>query len=533
MQEIIHDEDVKSPKTSGSSVHSVVSSHSSIHDNSRLVDETRRSLKSRHISLLAIGGTIGTLLFVQIGTPLTQGGPANLLIAFVLWCTVILAFNNCLAEMVVYMPISSPFIRFIDHFVDPALGFCTGWIYFLTQATALPFEIVAFNIILRYWTDKIPVAAMSAALIVAYIFLNFVAVRFYGESEFWLSMGKVILMIGLIAFTFFAMVGVNPLHDKFGFRYWSSDSVPGAPFAEYLGTGPVGHFHGFAACLIQAALIIVGPDYVAIAAGEAEDPRKTMPRAFRTTVHRLAGFFILGAICVGTLVPYNDPDLVESVINPRPGVGASPYVMGMARLKIKVLPHIVNALVLSSVFSAGNTYFYIGSRILFGLALEGKAPKLLAKCTKRGVPIYSVIVMVLFSLLAFMQVSERGTLVLNWLLNLLSSAGILARAFICLAYIRFHKAMNLQGIPRTELPYRTYLQPFSAYYACVALLVIVFVYQYTLFLKGHWNTVTFIFSYGILVIAPILYFGYKWWHKTKIVPLEDIRFFDEERKLVE
>jgi amino acid transporter len=142
-----------------------------------------------------------------------------------------------------------------------------------------------------------------------------------------------------------------------------------------------------------------GPDYVAIAAGEAEDPRKTMPRAFSTTVHRLAIFFILGAICVGTLIPYNDPDLVESVINPKPGVGASPFVMSMGRLKIKVLPHIVNALVLSSVFSAGNTYFYIGSRILFGLALEGKAPKILAKCTKRGVPIYSVIIMVLFSFL--------------------------------------------------------------------------------------------------------------------------------------
>lgn len=171
--------------------------------------------------------------------------------------------------------------------------------------------------------------------------------------------------------------------------------------------------------MIQAALIIVGmfsmlgqfvrgwltgveflgPDYVAIAAGEAKEPRKTMPRAFRTTFHRLATFFILGAFCVGTLLPYSDPDLVKSVTDPEPGVGASPFVIAMKRLNIKVLPHIVNVLVLSSVFSAGNTYFYIGSRILFGLALEGKAPKILAKCSKRGVPIYSICVMVLFSLL--------------------------------------------------------------------------------------------------------------------------------------
>ncbi|KXN91492.1 General amino acid permease AGP2 [Leucoagaricus sp. SymC.cos] len=480
---------------------------------SHFTDETQRSLESRHISLLAIGGTIGTLLFVQIGTPLTQGGPGSMLIAFVIWSTVILAFNNCLAEMVVWMPISSPFVH---HFVDPALGFCTGWIYFLTQATALPFEIVAFNLILRYWSDKIPVEVMTSVLIVTYILLNFFAVRFYGESEFWLSMGKVILMIGLIAFTFFAMIGVNPLHDRFGFRYWRSKNVPGAPFAEYITTGPLGHFHGFAACLIQAALIIVGPDYVAIAAGEAKEPRKTMPRAFQTTIHRLTSFFILGAFCVGSLLPYSDPDLVKSVTDPQPGVGASPFVIAMRRLNIKVLPDIVNVLVLTSVFSAGNTYFYIGSRILFGLALEGKAPKILAKCTKKGVPIYSVIIMVFFSLLAFMQVSEKGTIVLNWLLNLLSSAGILARAFISLAYIRFYKAMKIQGQSREQLPYRTRFQPFCGYYSMIALTFTVFVYQYPLFLKGRWSTNTFIFSYGILVIMPILYFGYKVWKKTKV-----------------
>ncbi|KAF9448029.1 general amino acid permease AGP2 [Macrolepiota fuliginosa MF-IS2] len=512
-----------------STTHSVKSLGSTSDPSTQVIDETQRSLESRHISLLAIGGTIGTLLFVQIGTPLTQGGPGSMLIAFVLWSSVILAFNNCLAEMVVWMPISSPFIRFIDRFVDPALSFCAGWIYFLTQATALPFEIVAFNLILRYWTDKIPVTAMSIALIVIYIFLNIFAVRLYGESEFWLSMGKVILMIGLIAFTFLVMLGANPLHDRFGFRYWQPENVPGAPFAEYISTGSLGRFHGFAACMIQAALIIVGPDYVAIAAGEAKEPRKIMPRAFSATFHRLTTFFVLGAFCVGTLVPFSDPDLVKSVTDPEPGVGASPFVIAMRRLNIKVLPDIVNAMVLTSVFSAGNTYFYIGSRTLFGLALEGKAPKLLAKCNKKGVPVYSVGVMILFSLLAFMQVSEKGTVVLNWLLNLLSSAGIITRAFVSLAYIRFHKAMKVQGISRKELPHRTYLQPFCGYYSMVALIFIVFVYQYPLFLRGRWNTVTFIFSYGILAIVPLLYFGWKVWKKTKIVPLGEIRFFDEER----
>lgn len=174
-----------------------------------------------------------------------------------------------------------------------------------------------------------------------------------------------------------------------------------------------------------------GPDFVAVAAGEAKEPRKTMATAFRTTFYRLTMFYVLGAICVGTLVPYSDPVLVKSVTNPEPGAGASPFVIAMRRLHVKALPDIVNALVLTSIFSAGNTYFYVGSRVLFGLALEGKAPKILARCNKRGVPVYSVASMILFCLLgmpsniapqerhqlmelAFMQVSRKGTTVLNW-----------------------------------------------------------------------------------------------------------------------
>ncbi len=121
--------------------------------------------------------------------------------------------------------------------------------------------------------------------------------------------------------------------------------------------------------------------------------------AFRATFYRLTTFYVLGAICVGTLVPFSDPNLVESVASPKPGAGSSPFVIAMQRLHVKVLPDVVNALVLTSIFSAGNTYFYIGSRVVFGLALEGKAPRIFARCNKRGVPVYSVAFMVLFALL--------------------------------------------------------------------------------------------------------------------------------------
>lgn len=162
-----------------------------------------------------------------------------------------------------------------------------------------------------------------------------------------------------------------------------------------------------------------------MAAGETENPRVVLPKAFKAVFYRLTTFFMLGSLAVGILVPYNDPGLIKAYATGAPGAAASPYVASMVRLNIGVLPHIVNALVLTSALSAGNSYCYCASRSLYGLALEGKAPKFMTKCTKNGVPIYCVLAVLLISLLAFLQVSNSAAVVLSWfvsLVSLLSSA---------------------------------------------------------------------------------------------------------------
>jgi len=249
-----------------------------------------------------------------------------------------------------------------------------------------------------------------------YRLINVFAVKWYGESEFWLALGKVILIVGLIFYTFVTMLGGNPLHDRFGFRYWRD---PGA-FAELYKTGDLGRFLGFLQCLIQASFTIAGPDYVSMAAGEAENPRVVMPRAYNAVFYRLTAFFVLGSLAVGINVPYNDKELHNAFSAGLPGAAASPYVVAMNRLKIHVLPDIVNAMVLTAAFSAGNSYVYCASRSLFGLALEGKAPRFLTRCTRNGVPVYCVAVVLLISLLSFLQVSNNASVVLQWFVNLVS-----------------------------------------------------------------------------------------------------------------
>lgn len=318
--------------------------------------------------------------------------------------------------MVTYLPISSPFIRFAGRYVDEAFGVAAGYNFFVFEAALVPFEIVACNLIISYWSSAVPVGGIIAIVIFLYGMINIFAVKYYGESEFWLALGKVILIIGLIAYTFITMLGGNPIHDRFGFRYWHS---PGS-FAELYKTGSLGRFLGFLQCLIQASFTIAGPDYVSMAAGEAENPRAVMPKAYNKVFGRLMAFFVLGSMAVGINVPYTDADLANAFSNSLPGAAASPYVVAMNRLRVQVLPDIVNALVLTAAFSAGNSYVYCASRSLFGLALEGKAPRIFTRCTRNGVPVYCVLLVLAISLLSFLQVSNSSAVVLQWFVNLVS-----------------------------------------------------------------------------------------------------------------
>ncbi|KAI0145076.1 amino acid transporter [Xylariaceae sp. FL1272] len=477
-------------------------------------DGTHRKLKPRHIQLIGIGGTIGTMLYVSIGQPLTQGGPASLFIAFTLWCSVILGVTFCFAEMVTYLPLSSPFIRFAGRYVDPAFGFAAGWNFFVFEAVLVPYEITASNLVIHYWSDVVPAGAIIAIVLVLYALINLLAVKWYGESEFWAALGKVVLIVGLLIFTFIVAVGGNPKHDHFGFRNWYE---PGA-FNEYYTTGSLGKFQGFLQCLIFASLAVAGPDYVSMAAGEAENPRGVLPKAFNSVFYRLTTFFVLGSLAVGILVPYNDSDLLNAYKLGLPGAAASPYVVAMGHLGIPVLPHIVNALILTASFSAGNSYVYCASRSLYGLALEGKAPKILTRCNRRGVPIYCVLLVLLIALLSFLQVSEGASVVLNWFVSLVTASQLINYAVVCATYLCWNRAMKAQGIDRKTLPYRGFLQPYAAYYAFGMCFLFIFIQGYGVFLPGKWNVPTFLFSYTSVFAFPLLYFGWKIWHGTKIYP---------------
>ncbi|KAL8633531.1 hypothetical protein Q9189_000684 [Teloschistes chrysophthalmus] len=423
-----------------------------------------------------------------------------------------------MAEMVTYLPISSPFIRLAGRFVDEAFGVAAGYNFFILEAMLVPFELVACNLIIRYWSDIVPTGAVIAIILVFYGLLNVFAVKYYGESEFWLALGKVILAVGLIIYTFVTMLGANPLHDRFGFRYWRD---PGS-FAEVYSTGSLGSFLGFLTCLVQASYTVAGPDYLSMAAGETENPRVVLRSAYNKVFGRLMAFFVLGSMAVGINAPYNSQELADAYNNNKPGAAASPYVVAMNRLQIRVLPDIVNVLILSACLSAGNSYVYCASRSLFGLALEGRAPRVLTRCTKNGVPIYCVLLVLAISLISFLQVSSGSAVVLTWFVSIITASQLINFCVIAFTYTRFKKACDVQGLSRDTLPYKGRWQPFLAWYAFSGCITMVFLNGYSVFIHGNWNIANFFFSYTMVGLFPVLYFGWKILKRTEFIKAENI-----------
>ncbi|KAF1991754.1 hypothetical protein K402DRAFT_409351 [Aulographum hederae CBS 113979] len=496
----------------------VTSDHSSIEEIPQNADGLVRSLSNRQIQWIAVGGSIGTALFVSIGWGLIEGGPGSLFLAFFIYATFIGAINNGMAEMATHMPISGSFLRFAGKWVDDAFGFVAGWNFFLYEAILIPFEISALNLVLTFWRDDIPVGAVCGACIVLYAVFNVFAVKWYGEAEFWLSTGKVLLIIILFCFTFITMVGGNPQHDAYGFRYWNT---PGA-FAEYISTGTKGRFEGFLGALFTAAWTIVGPEYIAMVAGEAIYPRSTIKQAFKTVYWRFGIFFVLGSLCVGIVLPSNDPTLLHVLDTEGTASGAaSPYIIAMQNLGVTGLPHLTNALLVTSIFSAGNSYVYMATRSLYGLSLDGMAPKFLRATTRHGIPYYCFIITMVFPFLSFLAMGSGSAQAIKWLVNLVTASQVLNYVIMGITYTFFFRACKAQGLDRKSLPYYGWFQPWCNYYGLTFCSIIVIIQGYTVFLPGKWDVGTFFTYYTMIFVCIVLFVGWKVVKKTKFVkPME-------------
>lgn len=226
------------------------------------------------------------------------------------------------------------------------------------------------------------------------------------------SLKSVLLIIGLILTGLIVDLGGGPDHERIGFRYWKN---PGALAQSDLVSSDkvgLGRFLGILSVLIQAAFSLQGMELVAVAASETQSPRRNIGKAVRRVFYRILVFYILGVFVTGLLVPFNDPNLLSDTGN----AAQSPYVIAFTRAGIKVLPSIINAAIFTSAFSAGNSFLFASSRILYGLSIRGQAPRIFSYCTKGGLPIVSVAFTSCFAFLSFMNTSNSSEQVFTYVI---------------------------------------------------------------------------------------------------------------------
>lgn len=273
-------------------------------------------------------------------------------------------------------------------------------------------------------------------------------------------------------------------------------------------------------CIVQATFSITGPEYIAMVAGETAKPREVLPKAYRSFVWRILLFFVSSSLAMGIVIPYNDSTL-NAVLNgdiQGSGTGAaSPYVIAMGKLQIPGLPHLVNALIMTSVLSSGNGIFFAATRTLYGMAIQGIAPRIFTRTLRSGVPYLAVTMVVAFCCLAFLQSSNSSAKVLTWLVDLVTACQLLNYFSVALTYLHFYVALQRQGVDRRSLPYRGKLQPYASYVAMFGCALMLLLLGYDLFVADGWSTMYFFLDYTFLAAFPLAFLVWKLLAKSRYV----------------
>ncbi|CAG9984980.1 unnamed protein product [Clonostachys byssicola] len=465
---------------------------------------TRRGLKGRHIQLIALGGTIGTGLFVGSGATLAQAGPASLLISYVIMSALVWIVMLDLAEMTSYMPIKSLTVPYlVDRFVDKSLAFATGWNYWIAYTMIPGAEATAAAVVLEYWTSAVPTVVWITIVLAVILLLNLVAVAIFGETEFWFASIKILAIIGLIILGVVLFFGGGPDHDRIGFRYWQD---PGA-FRGYLVPGTTGKFLGVWSSLVKAGFsYILSPELITTTAGECQAPRRNIPKAARRYIYRLIFFYVIGALVIGVLVPYNDPRLLGTS-----NASASPFVLAIKNASIPVLDHVLNAVILTSAWSSGNSMLYAGSRLLYGMACNGDAPAIFKRCNRLGIPYMAVLASFCLGLLAYLNASSGGAEVFNWLATVTTVNGLLSWSVVLFTYLRFRKAVQYYAISN-RLPFKSPFQPYSTYISLAGMVLLCITNGFANFIPGNFSTANFLTSYITIPIFVLVYLGHKFFY---------------------
>ncbi|PVH19862.1 hypothetical protein CXQ85_003720 [Candidozyma haemuli] len=467
---------------------------------------TKRKLTARHVSLMIIGQSIGTGLFVGVKTPLMTSGSLSLFLGFFIWAaTMIWPLMLATGEMCSYLPVRGTFLHFAARWLDPAMGFAVTMMYLYTTLMFICVEAVAFASVAGYWTDLSPAVDHSL--------FNVFGVNWYGEVEFVSSMLKVILIVGLMFFGLITMCGGNPKGDAYGFRNWSEGGLVKA----YLVEGSTGKFLGFWNVMIFAAFSCGGPDMLGMISGEISQPRQNIAMAAKRTYVRIFLFYVGGIFFMNSMCASNNPDLVAASDSGQAGAAASPWVIGIKSVGVYGLDSVVNAVVMTSAWSCGNGFTYGAARSAYSAALAGYIPRVFSYCLKSGCPIVAVLFSMAIGCLSYMTVSKEASTVLDWFISLATTGLLCTFAVMWMCYFKFKKAVQVQVCDYEDKKYykvNRFLYPWVTYWAALLNGLVLIFNGFWVFFPGQFSVANLFTSYFAPVFFVVLFVFWKFWKKT-------------------
>ncbi|TCB78206.1 amino acid permease [Acinetobacter sp. ANC 4173] len=437
--------------------------------------QLQRGLKNRHIQLIAMGGAIGTGLFLGSAQVIQSAGP-SIILGYAIGGLIAFLIMRQLGEMIVHEPVAGSFSHFAYQYWGKFPGFLAGWNYWILYILVAMTELTAVAKYINYWWPFIPAWASVLFFFVVITLINLGNVKFYGESEFWLAIIKVAAVISMIVFGLYLL--------------FTADANSTASFSNLWAHG--GFFpNGFEGLFYMLAFLMFafgGIELIGMAAAEAKDPEKTIPKAINQVVFRILIFYVGSLTILLSLVPWNQLDLG--------GLDKSPFVMIFSQLGIGWAAHLLNFIILTAALSVYNSGMYANSRMLFGLAEQGNAPKVFLKVNKQGVPIPAV----LFSALLIF-----GCVLLNYfvpedalghLMYIVVGALVLNWAMISLTHLKFRQAMKATS---TQTKFPALWSPVSNYLVLIFIATVL----YIMWTQGFKESVLMI---PVWIILMLLFF---------------------------
>ncbi|MDD3267383.1 MAG: amino acid permease [Burkholderiales bacterium] len=444
-------------------------------------------LEARHVNMIAIGGSIGTGIFLASGYSIYVGGPGGAMFAYGLMALIVYFLMTSLGEMSTYKPSSGSFCDYSSVYVGKSFGFAMSYNYWLNWAITIAAELSAAALIMSYWFPHVNPVYFSLAFFIMILIANVFSVKVYGEIEYWLSfikVGVIIVFIVLGIFTVFHM-------PKFGAGNWH---VGDAPFHQ-------GWF-GFISVFLFAGFSFQGTELVGVASGETKDPEKTIPKSIGLVFWRLTLFYVLSIGLISLLLPYNDPMLAS-----QDSVTTSPYTVIFAKYAGHYAADAMNFVILIALISAANASMYSSSRILWYMGRDGLTPSIFKQANKRGVPMPALIITALVGSLVFFSSLIGNGVFFDYIVQISSLCGFIAWFGIALSHYKFRQNYlpTVGGVD--ILKYRSKFYPWAPILSMIVIAIIIFAQFITA--GEHYNLVNFLTIYSSVILFLLIYIGHK------------------------